>query len=233
MELVPVGNNRIKLAQPRSSWRTTWCSVSESGQRQKEVLGYLVAWLRVHIPHVPKEWFSTYEPFEGGTILMGHDTAYKTFGIGIIRMKMFDGRVWTLKGVRHAPNLRKNLLLGALETQRYKFTCMDGALKVTKGFMTVLKAEYRVNLYKVIRSVTIDDAFVSTKKDTTRLWHMRLGHMSERGLRALHNKGVLPDIKHYKLNLCKFCIMRRQSRLTFTISVHKTKGLLDLVHTDM
>jgi len=80
----------------------------------------------------------------------------------------------------------------------------------------------------------IGDASVATEKDdTTRLWHMRLGHMSEQGLRDLHNKGVLPGIRHYKLNLCKFCIIGRQSRVAFTTSVHKTKGLLDLVHTDV
>ena len=46
-------------------------------------------------------------------------------------------------------------------------------------------------------------------------------------------KGALPDIKYYKLNLCKFCIMGRQRRVAFFITQHKTKGLLDLIHTDV
>ena len=57
--------------------------------------------------------------------------------------------------------------------------------------------------------------------------------MSERGFQALHNKRVLPGIKHCKLNLRKFCIMSRHSRVSFTTSVHKTKDLLDLVYTDV
>ena len=127
----------------------------------------------------------------------------------------------------------ENLLsLGALKAQGCKFTY--GALKVTKGSMTVLKAECMVNLYKVIGSVVIGNASVATEKeDTTRLWLMRLRHMSERGLQALHNKGGLSGIKHCKLNLRKFCITSGQSRIAFTISVHKSKGLLDLVHTDV
>ena len=49
--------------------------------------------------------------------------------------------------------------------------------------MMVLKIECTVNLYKVIKSVVIGDASVATeKKNTTRLWHMRLGHVSEQGL---------------------------------------------------
>jgi len=117
---------------------------------------------------------------------------------------MFDGRVRTLKDVRHVPDLRKKFLLwGALEAQWYKFSGTNEVLKVTKGSMTILKAERTVNLHKVIESVVIGDAFVATKKENiVRIWHMRFGHMSERGLRALHNKEVLSGIKHCKLNLC-------------------------------
>jgi len=94
--------------------------------------------------------------------------------------------------MRHVPDLRKNLLsLGSLKAQGCKFSDMDGTLKVTKGSMMVIKAELIVNLYKIIESVVIGDASVVTEKeDTIRLWHMRLGHISERGLRVLHSKGV-------------------------------------------
>ena len=110
---------------------------------------------------------------------MGNDVACKTVGKGSICMKMFDGQVRTFKDVRHVPDLRKNLLsLGALEAQGYKFSGTDRVLKVTKGSMTVLKGEYMMNLYRVIRRVVIGDAFVTTEKeDTSRLWHMHLGHM--------------------------------------------------------
>ena len=57
------------------------------------------------------ERLSTYEPFEGGTILKGNDDACKTVGIRSIRMKMFDRQVKTLKNVRHVSDLRKNILL--------------------------------------------------------------------------------------------------------------------------
>ena len=124
--------------------------------------------------------------------------------------------------------------LGAVEGHVYKFSDTDEALKATKGFMTVLKAERTANLYKVIGNAVIGDASMATEKeDTTRLWHMHLEHMSEIGVRALHSKGVLSGIKHCKLNLYKFYIMGRQLRVAFTISVHKIKDLLDLVRTDV
>ena len=164
---------------------------------------------------------------------MGNNIACKTVGIGCIRMKIFDRQVQTLKDVRYIPNLRKNLLsLRTLKAQGCKFSGTDGAPKVTKG--SILKAERTVNLYKVIGSTGIGDASIETdKKDTTRLWHMHLGHKNERGFQALYSKGVLPGIKYCKPNLCKFCIMSRQSRVAFITSVHKIKCLLDLIHVDV
>jgi len=86
-------------------------------------------------------------------------------------MKMFDRWLWTLKDMRHVSGLRKkSFLVGALKAQGYKFSDTDGALKVTKGSMTVLKVERMTNLYKVIESVVIGDTFEATKKDdSTRL----------------------------------------------------------------
>jgi len=71
------------------------------------------------------------------------------------------------------------------------------------------------------------------QEDSTRLWHMHFGHMSERGLQALHKKSALPGIKYCKLDLCKFCIMGRQHRVAFSTSQHKTKCFLDLIYTDV
>jgi len=102
---------------------------------------------------------------------MGNNNACKTVGIGNIRMKMFDERALTIKDVRHVLDLRKNLLsLGALKAQGYKFSGMNGVLKVTKSFMTVLKVKCMSDLYKVIESVANSDASVATEKeDTARL----------------------------------------------------------------
>jgi len=100
--------------------------------------------------------------------------------------------------------------------------------------MMILKGEWTANLYKMKESIIIGDASAATEKeDTSKLWHMRLGHMSEQDLQVLHKKGALPGIKYCKLDLCKFCIMSRHRKVAFSISQHKTKGLLDLIHMDM
>src|SRR3954462_13045212 len=151
---------------------------------------------------------------------MGNDAACNVIGIGNVRMRMFDGQVRTLSNVRHVRDMRKNLLsLGALEAQGFKFSGEDGVIKVSRGSMTVLKAERVANLYRMKGSIIAGDASVSTEKeDTTRLWHMRLGYISERGLQLLHMKGALSGIKSCKLELCEFCILGRQRRVSFSTS---------------
>src|SRR5438270_4057203 len=100
--------------------------------------------------------------------------------------------------------------------------------------MTVLKGERVANLYRMKGSIIAGDASVSTEKEgTTRLWHMRLGHISKRGLQLLHKKDVLSGIKSCKLDLCEFCIHGRQRRVSFSTSEHRSNGLLDLIHTDV
>jgi hypothetical protein len=47
-----------------------------------------------------RDWFTTYELVNSGSILMGNDVAYKIIGMGTIRIRMHDGIVRTLKNVR-------------------------------------------------------------------------------------------------------------------------------------
>ena len=80
---------------------------------------------------------------------MGNDSPYKIAGISAIRIKMFDGIVKTLGDVKHVPYLKRNLIsLNTLDSKGYKDNGEDGALKVSKGALVVMKGQKRtVNLY--------------------------------------------------------------------------------------
>ena len=41
---------------------------------------------------------------------MGNDHALKIASIGTVKIKMFDGSIRTIQGVRHVKGLKKNLL---------------------------------------------------------------------------------------------------------------------------
>jgi hypothetical protein len=126
-------------------------------------------------------------------------------GIGSIRIKMFDGSVKILTDVRHVPELRKNLIsLGVLDTGGYKSTIQGGVMKVYKGILLVMKAKKVGNMFLLEGRTESDHATVvsENENDDVRLWHQRLGHTSERGLKVLSDHKLLPSLKSLKLDFC-------------------------------
>jgi len=131
---------------------------------------FLDAWLLesecIYHMSPKKEWFST-------TSLLKednpdeNDAACTTIRISSIRMKIFRTSANTQGRETRFRPWDKTSLVGALEAQGSKFSCTDGALKVIKGSMIVLKVERTTNLYKEIGSVVIDDASIATKNDNT------------------------------------------------------------------
>ena len=73
-------------------------------------------------------------------VLMGNNNAYKTKGIGKVKLQMFDGAVRVLNDVRYVLGWKKNLiLLGARDSKGFKITMKDGVLKVGSESMVVMK----------------------------------------------------------------------------------------------
>ncbi|KAG8481214.1 hypothetical protein CXB51_025952 [Gossypium anomalum] len=69
--------------------------------------------------------------------------------------------------------------------------------------------------------------------DITKLWHMRLGHMSENGMVELSKRGLLDGQGICKLNFCEHCVFGKQKRVRFTRGIHNTKETLEYIHSDL
>ena len=57
-----------------------------------------------------RDLFSTYETMSTCVVVMGNNASCKITGIGIVRIKMFDGVVRTLGNMRHVPHLKRNMI---------------------------------------------------------------------------------------------------------------------------
>ncbi|KAF7825202.1 Retrovirus-related Pol polyprotein from transposon TNT 1-94 [Senna tora] len=147
-----------------------------------------------------RDWFCTYEPISGGSVFMGNDHALEIAGIGTVKLQMYDGTVQTIQGVRHVKGLKKNLLsIGQLDDLRCKTYTEGGILKVMKGALVVMKGEkIKSNLY-VLMGDTLQKAeasvATSNQEETSMMWHLKLGHMSERGLKVLAERNLLHGLK--------------------------------------
>jgi hypothetical protein len=149
---------------------------------------------------------------------MGDNTMCEVIGYGSAQFRMHDGMIHTLTNVRHIPTMSRNLIsLSTLDLKGYKYSASGGVLKVSKGSLIIMKSDMKVaNLY-VIRGDTItgtvagvsnaidnskpanivgDVVFPTTivmsdKCSDSKLWHMRLGHMSDLDMTELSKRGLL------------------------------------------
>ncbi|KAK3020890.1 hypothetical protein RJ639_047202 [Escallonia herrerae] len=88
----------------------------------------------------------------------------------------------------HVPKLRKNLIFfGTLDSNGCNYWAVDETMRIMKGSLVVKKGLKQNSLY-LLQGSTVTRAAVSSSdidSDTTKLWHMRLGHMSERSMDVL------------------------------------------------
>ncbi|KAK2972776.1 hypothetical protein RJ640_027871 [Escallonia rubra] len=155
---------------------------------------------------------------------------------------MHDGIVRTLTDVRHVPELRKILIsLGTLDSNGCSYRAAGGVMRIMKGALVVMKGLKQNSLY-LLQGSTVTGTAATTlsfdiDSDTTKLWHMRLGHMSERGMDVLSKQGLLGSKKIGKLDFCEHCVFRKQCRVKFSRAVHTTKEVrapdsLPIIPTD-
>lgn len=86
--------------------------------------------------------FLTYYTISKGAMIMENNTSCKVVGIGIVKIKIFDGDVRTLGDVRRVSDLKRNLIsLSILDLKRYKFTSKGRVLKVIKDAHVAMKGQ--------------------------------------------------------------------------------------------
>ena len=168
---------------------------------------------------------------------MGNDAECKVAGIGTVQIKTLDGIVGTLSKVRHKPDMTHCLIsLGALETNGCRIIMENGVLKVTKGAMVVMKGLRQGNLYILQGTIVTGVAAVGTASadtNNTRLWHLRLGHMSEKGMTILSKKGCLGSAGTGKLDFCDHCIFGKQNMVSFSKVKYRTQWILNYIHSNL
>ncbi|KAM1482515.1 hypothetical protein TB1_033995 [Malus domestica] len=78
----------------------------------------------------------------------------------------------------------------------------------------------------------VADQVQSDKNDLSALWHMRLGHVGEKTLQGLIKQGCLKGAKIGKIEFCEHCVLGKQTKVIFYLTVNQTKGILDYVHSN-
>ena len=158
---------------------------------------------------------------------MGNDHSLEIAGIGTIKIKIFDGIIRIIGAVRHVNGLKKNLLsLGQMNSHGYKTHVENGIMKIVKGALILMKAKkIDVNLFmhKGETLYEADACVTSNGEDSTMMWHLKLGHMSEQGLKILSKQKLLPGLNLVSLSFCKHYVTNKPHILKFSRSIARSK----------
>ncbi|RVW78245.1 Retrovirus-related Pol polyprotein from transposon TNT 1-94 [Vitis vinifera] len=94
--------------------------------------------------------------------------------------------------------------------------------KVTKEARVLACGKKTCTLY--ITSCPRDTIAVADASTDISLWHRKLGHMSEKGMKMLLSKGKLPELKSIDFDMCESCILGKQKKCELLENWQDTEG---------
>ena len=116
-----------------------------------------------------------------------------------------------------------------------------GTCRMVRGAMVLMRGVRFGTLYKLIGSTISDgcnnsivpDIEVEEEKTPTvsgekaMLWHQRLGHIGEKGLR-LHSKGMVEGMSNCSLDFdfCEHCVYGKKNRVRFPSGASRAEEIL-------
>ncbi|KAK3031953.1 hypothetical protein RJ639_037114 [Escallonia herrerae] len=131
-------------------------------------------------------------------------------------------------------NMKNLISVSGLDREGYFVAFGEKQWKVTKGSMVVARGERVGTLYTLSGTHNHSISLAFTENQRTTLWHHRLGHLSESGMKILHSKNALPGMKNIQLDFCEGCVYGKQKRVSFPRDGKEKKiERLELVHTDV
>ena len=182
-------------------------------------------------PH--QEIIQNYVAGDFGKVYLADGSALHVIGMGDVQILLPNGSVWLLEKVQHIPDLRRNLIsVGQLDDKGHAILFVGGNWKVTKGARVLTHGKKNGTLY--MTSSPRDTITVADANTNTSLWHRRLGHMSEKGMKMLLSKGKLPELKSIDFDMCESCLLGKQKKVSFLKTGKTPKAeKLELVHIDL
>ncbi|KAB5537804.1 hypothetical protein DKX38_015337 [Salix brachista] len=141
-----------------------------------------------------RELMQNYIAGDFGKVFLVDGEALNVVGMGDVDVALPNRNKWTLQKVRHIPELKKNLIsVGQLDDCGFSVVFSNGTWRVTKGALVLAKGKKTGTLYTTTGSG--NTIFATVAENIADLWHFRLGHMSQKGMKQLQSKGKLPELK--------------------------------------
>ena len=158
-------------------------------------------------------------------------------GVGQASYRLDSGKPMKMKDVFYVHGLRKNLLsILALDEKGFKVAFIDGEVLMWPRGKSIDDAVVidvqEGSLYKLKRlSVS---TLVHNTVTPSELWHRRFAQIHYKALLIMSKMVTsLPEIQVDHEGICKGCAQGKNVKKPFPSSDNKSKGALDIIHSDV
>lgn len=108
-----------------------------------------------------REYFDTFQK-NTRFVSLGDESRCDVMGVGMVKIKIFDGMVHTLGGVVCVPNMQKNIIsLSRLNSTECRYLATGETMKITRGCLVLMNGErcqdelYRLSGSTIISSIPL------------------------------------------------------------------------------
>lgn len=185
-----------------------------------------------------KEIFVELDESINNQVILGDGKAEKIQGKGVVAINTKTGQQRYIHDVLYVPNLAHNLLsVGQLIQKGYQVNFEGKECRIfdTKSNFLMAKVEMTTNKVFPLSLSYSKDMALQAEEDESNLWHLRYGHLNQKGLHLLQQKKMvigLPKIQKCD-KICEGCIYGKMHHLPFPKSAWRAKAPLELVHADI
>ena len=193
-----------------------------------------------------RDWFVDLDKSFSQNVKLGDDRRMMVKGRGSIRLQI-NGSVQLITSVYFVPGLKSNLLsVGQLQEKGLRLVIDDGLCEIWHKQQKRMIMQTRMSKNRMFAVLAVvkkqkeangDRYLQVTDEKEGDLWHMRLGHLNHRGIKALEEKKMvtgLSNLDHTEVEICEVCMKGKQIKeIIPKKGIWKSSRGLELVHSDI
>ena len=190
-----------------------------------------------------REWYSEFKPSSGGSISLGDNGMCDVTGSGTVLINRLVNGKWSearIENVLYVPKIRKNLFSVGVCAEKGFDVLFNGKLvTITRdGEVFGFGVQQDNQIYRILFTVRKPSVAREANVSTVNLhvWHERMGHVNNKVLREMTQKGLIRGMKLADINnfFCESCAFGKAHRLPFKKNETKRNTKLgEYIHSDV
>ena len=172
-------------------------------------------------------------------IRVGNKARVAALEVGTMQLHLPSGFIMELNNCYYVPVLSRNIISAScLMRQGYESNIKNNGCSLYlndmfHGFAPVQDGLFILNLdgesvYNInVKRLKPNDL------NMTYFWHCRLGHISWKRMKKLHDDGLLTSFDLESFETCESCLLGKMTKTPFAKSCERASDLLGLVHSDV